>query len=108
MRGSLAILIGLTFAGLAAAQAPIPSALVKFKEADKLFQSGELLKAAPLFHELTLDIRAPNRNSSFDRLIAIYMRLGRCDQAIQTGERYLALLKDAGDARTGRIVGVQM
>jgi len=108
MRGSLAILIGLTFAGLAAAQAPIPSALVKFKEADKLFQSGELLKAAPLFHELTLDVRAPNRNLSFDRLIAIYMRLGRCDQAIQTGERYLALLKDAGDARTGRIVGVQM
>jgi CHAT domain-containing protein/tetratricopeptide (TPR) repeat protein len=108
MRGGFAILIVLVFGGLAAAQTPPPAAVLKFQEAEKRFQSGQLLEAAQLFQQLSVDEKAPNRDQSFDRLIAIYMRLGRCDQAIQTGDRYKAWLKVTGDVRTSRLVDVQM
>ncbi|MEI7684345.1 MAG: CHAT domain-containing protein [Planctomycetota bacterium] len=105
MRGFIGVAMILIAPAWAAAQG---DSLAKFREAEKRYDAGHLLEAAQLFQPLSLDDKNPHREQSFDRLVSIYMRLGRCDQAIQTGERYLDLLKSIGDVRTTRLVEVQM
>lgn len=95
-------------ATVVSAQTPPTDSLVHFKDAEQKYQAGKLFEAARLYHDLTLDDKSPHRDQAFNRVIAIYMQLGRCDQAIQTGNRYLAVLKQSGDAKTSRIVEVQM
>lgn len=108
MRGSLGIAIVLLIPYLALGQDPAADALAKFREAEKRYQAGQLIEAAQIFDPLSRDEKSPHRDQSFDRLMSITMRLGRCDQAIQTGDRYLALLRSAGDVRTARLVEVQV
>lgn len=100
--------VGILIASLLTGQPPAAESVDKFPQAEKLFQAGRLLEAAEIYRPITLDEKHPHRLDAFDRLIAVTMRLGRCDQAIQTGEAYIDLLHQVGNVRAARLVDVQM
>src|SRR5438046_645891 len=93
------VCLGLVFLGGVSAlgQGPRPEALAPveaLRRADKLYADGDLLRAEPLYRQLVrvrpargagaAAERAIYRRAS-DRLLTLYVRLGREDRAVQVG-----------------------
>ena len=85
---------------------PGPEAV--FQQANKFFEAGKLLDAEPCYLA-ALKIEDPEkRRKCYDRLLGLYVRLGRQDQAIQIGRRYQDYLKSTGDDGPVRNIALQM
>jgi CHAT domain-containing protein/tetratricopeptide (TPR) repeat protein len=76
-------------------QAPAPLALVG--RADQLYRADKLLQAEVLYRQALGAVDGLDRRRCFDRLLLIYVRVGRQDQAIRTGMEYAAWMRRAGD-----------
>ncbi len=56
--------------------------------AERLYQADKLLQAEPLFRKALDSESLAGQRFCFERLLAVHVRLGRLDQAIQFGQRY--------------------
>src|SRR5437764_13075422 len=76
--------------GPARAQAPGAGATLRevIQRADKLYRGDQLLQAEELYRQALDRTEGPDRRHCFDQLLAIYVRVGRQDQAIGTGLEY--------------------
>ncbi|MCC6418593.1 MAG: CHAT domain-containing protein [Gemmataceae bacterium] len=101
----LALCLGL-WAAAASARAQAPADLLP--RADRLYRLDRLLDAEP-FYRLALDtVEGADRRRCFDQLLAIYVRVGRQDQAIQTGLRYDSWLRRIGDLKRARELALDL
>jgi CHAT domain-containing protein/tetratricopeptide (TPR) repeat protein len=76
-----------------ASEADVPDSL---RKAEEKFKAGDLLEAAALYQRAA-ETNADLRGASFERLVGIYLRLGRLDRALHYALRSLELLQQ--DAR---------
>jgi CHAT domain-containing protein len=67
-----------------------------------LYRADRLPQAAVLYRQALNTASGANHRHCFDRLLAIYVRAGRQDQAIQTGTEYDAWLRRTGDVVRAR------
>jgi CHAT domain-containing protein len=86
-------------AGSGRAQPPAatPTPQAALRKADEHYQADRLLEAEPLYRTALSTTRRDQRRRCYDRLLAIYVRLGRPDQAISLGLRYQEWLRQIGD-----------
>ncbi|HYT87526.1 MAG TPA: tetratricopeptide repeat protein [Gemmataceae bacterium] len=78
------------------------------READKRYGEDKLLEAEALYRQALNRAAAQERRHCFERLLAIYVRVGREDQAIQIGLSYADWLRAAGDLVRAREVELDL
>src|SRR5207248_9666385 len=77
------------------------------KQAEDLFAKDDLPKAEKLYLDVLASSEArDHRRVCYDRLLAIYLRGGRFDRAIQHGKEFLAWLKESDDAPRLRLLNL--
>src|SRR4051794_16783006 len=64
---------------------PLPSPTETLRQADELYRADRLLQAEALYRQTLPSADGADRRRCFDQLLAIYIRVGRQDQAIRTG-----------------------
>src|SRR4051812_851369 len=74
------------------------------RQADTLYQEGKLAAAPELYGRASRLAAGEDRRRCFERLLAIYARVGRPDEAIRVGLEYDRWLGEAGG---GRRVGAE-
>src|SRR4051794_32829986 len=67
------------------------------RRAEELYRADRLLQAEALFRQALRGADGDERRRCFDRLLAIYARVGRQDQAIRTGLDYELWLRRIPD-----------
>jgi CHAT domain-containing protein/tetratricopeptide (TPR) repeat protein len=70
----------------------------ELRRADKLYRDDRLQQAEKIYQRIVTVARGDDRRHCFEQLLAIYGRVGRQDQAIQTGLKFRDWLKQFGDA----------
>src|SRR5262245_17910798 len=100
----LALAVGLARPAAAPAQAPAgrPSVASLLRQADELYRADKLPAAETLYRQALDAADGLDRVECFDRLLAIYVRVGRQDQAVRTGLQYRRWLAQTGDAVRAR------
>jgi hypothetical protein len=88
---AVAVILGLGLALGGAARARAGDTLDR---AEQLYQTDQLQKAEQLFRTLLPRESAEGKERCYERLLAVYVRLGRLDQAIQWGQRYRDWLRE--------------
>src|SRR5262249_21346360 len=84
---------------------PSPEAL---RQAEKKYRAAALEEAERLF-KIAVETRdSRQRRYCYDRLLAIYVRLGRFDLALKIGERYRAWLRESNDRVRIRELDLQL
>jgi tetratricopeptide (TPR) repeat protein len=94
-RPALLALLALTIAltpGPAAAQTP-----ADLERGEDFYRDGKLLDAADAFQKALPLSTGKDRRDCYDRLIAIYVRIGRQDKAIGVAKPFAAWLTQLGD-----------
>jgi CHAT domain-containing protein/tetratricopeptide (TPR) repeat protein len=76
--------------------------------ADELYRADRLPQAEALYRESLATAGGADRRRCFDRLLAIYVRVGRLDQAVQTGLTYSNWLRQAGDPVRARELALDL
>jgi CHAT domain-containing protein len=75
---------------------PGPSALAR---AEKAYRADALLTAEPLYAAVLDQLSGRQRQRCYDRLLTIYVRLGRPDKAIRLGTAYRQWLREVQDPK---------
>src|SRR5262245_54591953 len=78
------------------------------QQAEKKFQTGDLLGAEKLYRDALSTSNGDLRRRCYDRLLVIYVRLGRHDQAIQSGLRYQQWLREQKETQRLRELDLQL
>src|SRR5262245_10113551 len=94
--------------GSARAQAGGGSLAQTLRRADELYRADKLPQAAELYRQGLAAAAGADRHRCFDRLLAIYVRVGRQDQAIQTGTQYDAWLRRTGETVRARELALDL
>jgi CHAT domain-containing protein/tetratricopeptide (TPR) repeat protein len=84
------------------------SAQEAIRQADRLYRADQLLSAEPLYRQGLNASDHADRRRCYDQLLAIYVRVGRQDQAIQTGREYLKWLLKTRDRMRAREVKLDL
>ncbi|HYT88775.1 MAG TPA: tetratricopeptide repeat protein, partial [Gemmataceae bacterium] len=92
----------------APAQAGGASLAKTLERADELYRQDKLPDAAMLYRQALTTAAGADRHRCFDQLLAIYVRVGRQDQAIQTGKQYDAWLRKIGDGVRARALALDL
>jgi CHAT domain-containing protein/TolA-binding protein len=86
-----------------------PSLQTMLREADEMFRADQLIRAEELYRRaLAATSGGEDRRLCYDRLLAIYVRAGRQDEAVQTGLRYQDWLRETGQSRRARELSVDL
>jgi CHAT domain-containing protein/tetratricopeptide (TPR) repeat protein len=86
---AFACVVGLvTWIGSTTAPASGQSVLGDVRRADELYRAEKLQQAASAYEQILRVAGADDRRHCFERLLAIYGRVGRHDQAIQTALKF--------------------
>src|SRR5262249_34950738 len=72
------------------------------RQAGRVYRADRLLPAEALYKSALAHTDGLERRHCLDRLLAIYVRVGRQDQAIRTGEAYARWLRRIGDLGRAR------
>src|SRR3954451_22107917 len=78
------------------------------RQADTLYQEDKLPAAAELYGRASRLAAGEDRRRCFERLLAIYVRVGRQDEAIRIGLEYERWLGEAGDRPRARGLNLQV
>ena len=78
------------------------------QQADEFYQANKWVEAEPLYRQALNAAEGADRRRCFDRLLTIYVRVGRQDQAIQTGLKYADWLRRTGDHVRARTVELDL
>src|SRR5262245_455351 len=81
----------------ALAQARGPALAETLQRADQLYRAEKLPQAEELYSQALKTAEGADRRRCFDRLLTIYVRVGRQDRAIQTGLQYEGWLRKLND-----------
>src|SRR5947209_6998975 len=84
---------------------PSPDAL---RQAEKKYRAAALEEAERLFRVAVETRDGRQRRYCYDRLLAIYVRLGRFDLALKVGERYRRWLREGNDRARIRELDLQL
>lgn len=95
----------LTVAAANASARPAPDQALA--QAERLYKQDRLAAAEPLYR-IALEGAKYERRRAFDQLLALYVRLGRHDQAIQTGRAYEQWLSGQKDNQRLLLLALQM
>jgi CHAT domain-containing protein/tetratricopeptide (TPR) repeat protein len=76
--------------------------------ADELYCADRLPQAEALYRQALAAAVGADRRRCFDRLLAIYVRVGRLDQAIQTGLAYSTWSRRTGDPERARELALDL
>src|SRR5262249_3140770 len=74
------------------------------ERAEQLYQRSDLGKAEPIFLNVLRGAEGADRQQCYERLLAIYYRVGRQDRAIAIGQDYRKWLEKSGDEARAREV----
>jgi CHAT domain-containing protein/tetratricopeptide (TPR) repeat protein len=85
----------------------------KIQRADELYRADRLLQAEALYRQVLQSLRGDREDDAdrcycFQRLLAIYVRVGRQDQAIQAGLEYEGWLRRIGDLARARELNLDL
>src|SRR5262245_44084906 len=94
--------------GPAPAQGQATGPAEALRRADELYRADKLKEAEALYRQALGAARGADRRRCFDRLLAIYVSVGRQDQAIQTGLEYEHWLRRAGDPARARELSLDL
>ncbi len=93
---------------------PLPP-VEALRKAEALYAAGDLLEAEPLYKQLAASrpgAKAPAHRALYrkanERLLALYVRLGRDDRAVQVGLPYLGWLLDLDDRPASQRVALRL
>src|SRR4051812_15951652 len=91
--------LGCASPGAALAEPPGGNLVLQrlLRQADTLYQEGKLPAAADLYGRASRLAAGEDRRRCFERLLAIYARVGRPDEAIRIGLDYGRWLEEAGE-----------
>src|SRR4051812_29499299 len=78
------------------------------RQADTLYQEGKLPAAAELYGRASRLAAGEDRRRCFERLLAIYARVGRPDEAIRVGLEYDRWLGEAGEQSRARGLALEI
>jgi CHAT domain-containing protein/tetratricopeptide (TPR) repeat protein len=101
-------LLALTLGALAGLVVPPGPAVAQtrlgeeLRRADALYRADRIPQAEALYRQALTAAEGADRRHCFERLLAIYGRLGRHDQAVQTALSYRDWLRRSGDGARAR------